>query len=112
MLIDSLKRWLGGRAGSGDGPGGGGPGDGDGCGPEMISCQEALARLQEFVDGELTDLTHEQVESHFEVCTRCYPHLAMEESFKERVRAALARPDVPSGLRDRVLEMLREQGGG
>lgn len=110
MLIDRLKGWFGGgRDGGGDGGNADGP-----CpdsGPEMISCQDALARLQEFVDGELTDLTHDQVESHFEVCTRCYPHLAMEESFKARVHAALARPEVPEGLRGRVLEMLRDDTG-
>lgn len=115
MLIDGVKRWFRGR-GRGDDGGDSGAGGGNGTGtpecgePEMIPCEEALARLQEFVDGELTDLTQEQVEAHFEVCTRCYPHLALESSFKERVHAALARPAVPHGLRDRVLDLLRQEG--
>ncbi len=74
--------------------------------PEMISCKEAVTRLQEFVDGELTGLTHEQVEAHFEVCTRCYPHLKMEQAFRQKVQTALSQPEVPGDLRDRVLQLL------
>lgn len=97
MLIDRLRRLFGrGAKGEGDGE------------PEMLSCREALARLQEYVDGELPGLSHEQVEAHFEVCTRCYPHLTLERTFRERVRTALSRPEVPSDLRARVLEMLAE----
>lgn len=97
MIFDRLKRLLG-LGGNGDAP--------SRESREMISCKEAITRLQEFVDGELPGLTHEQVEEHFEVCTRCYPHLKMERSFRQRVHAALAQPDVPPDLRDRVLQLL------
>lgn len=109
MLIDGLKRWFsrgGGGGGSDDGAGA------DGGGRDMISCEEALTRLQEFVDGQLTDLSQEQVEAHFEVCTRCYPHLALETAFKERVHAALARAEVPADLRDRVEALLKRADEG
>lgn len=79
---------------------------------EMISCREAVTRLQEFVDGELPGLTHDQVEAHFEVCTRCYPHLKMEQAFRERVQAALAQPEVPGDLRERVLQLLTHDEEG
>jgi anti-sigma factor (TIGR02949 family) len=112
MIFDGLKRLLG-LDGAGNeapaGSNGGSPGErGSPDGREMISCHEAMTRLQEFVDGELHGLTHEQVEEHFKVCTRCYPHLKMEESFRQRVQTALAQPEVPSDLRDRVLQLLAQ----
>ena len=47
----------------------------------MISCEDALHRIHEFIDGELEDVSSEQVKAHFDVCGRCYPHLQLEESF-------------------------------
>jgi len=113
MIFDGLMRLLGlGGAGSEALANGGSSGERDGPdGREMISCHEAMTRLQEFVDGELHGLTHEQVEEHFKVCTRCYPHLKMEESFRQKVRTALAQPEVPSDLRDRVLQLLGHDDG-
>lgn len=113
MIFDALKRLLGlsrNGAESRAGSGAGGSNSGGGESREMISCQEAITRLQEFVDGELHGLTHAQVEEHFEVCTRCYPHLKMERSFRLRVQAALSQPDVPTDLRDRVLQLLAHEG--
>lgn len=115
MIFDGLKRLLG-IGGNGDASrsgSGGARSGGSGSDPsrEMISCEEAITRLQEFVDGELHGLTNAQVEEHFEVCTRCYPHLKMERSFRERVQAALAQPDVPPDLRDRVLQLLTHDDG-
>lgn len=110
MLIDGLKKLLG-LGGSREPPDCGDHEHGNGD-HEMISCEDAMSKLQEFIDGELHGLTHEQVEAHFDVCTRCYPHLTLEKSFRTRVRAALAKPDVPEGLRTRVMGMLAQDGVG
>ena len=59
MIFEAFRRWIGAGA---NGHGGGGDG------PAIPSCEEALERLYEFLDGELDDLTSEQVEAHFEVC--------------------------------------------
>lgn len=113
MIFDGLKRWLGlgpKRVAAGSGADCASTGDSaETEAREMISCQEAVARIQEFVDGELHGLTHAQVEEHFEICTRCYPHLKMEQSFRQRVQAALCQPDVPGDLRDRVLQLLAHE---
>lgn len=74
----------------------------------MVPCEEALARMYEFMDGELDEVAREEVAAHFEVCARCYPHLRFEERFRARVHEAAHRPEVPDGLRDRVLEILDE----
>lgn len=106
MIFDAIRRWLG------SGPGGpGGPGDGNG--HDMASCEEALARVHEFLDGELDDVPRESVAEHFRICTRCYPHLAMERSFREALRRTLRGQEAPAALRARVLDLLeREAAGG
>ncbi len=71
-----------------------------------IGCKEALTRIYEYLDGELDGVSHEQVEEHFRVCTRCYPHLRLEERFLARVREALARSSAPADLERRVLDLL------
>mgnify|MGYP003573952783 CR=1 FL=1 len=99
MIIDAIRRWMGsGSNGKGD--------DGDGSG--MLSCEETLARLYEFLDGELEDVTQAQVEAHFDVCAKCYPHLAMERSFLDALHRVVEGESAPSHLKSRVLQLLEE----
>lgn len=99
MIFDGFRRWFRHRRGPESGPGGS-------HGPEMVSCRAALERIYEYMDGELDDASHEQMEEHFRVCASCYPHLRLERTFRRRVQAALSKPEVPADLRDRVLDML------
>lgn len=95
MILDGLKRLFG-----------------RGAPQEGIPCQEALARIQEFMDGEMDPAEAGNVEEHFELCTRCYPHLKLEEEFRRKVQCALKQPAVPPELRARVLEMLEREEEG
>jgi anti-sigma factor (TIGR02949 family) len=76
--------------------------------PEMVTCQEALARLYDFLDGELDGVSHSQVETHFQKCARCYPHLAFEQNFREALHRAVEGQAAPPELRSRVLRLLDE----
>ena len=74
----------------------------------MISCEDALKLIHEFIDGELEDVSSEQVKAHFDVCARCYPHLHLEESFRAAVRKAATREKASPELKSRVMEVLAE----
>jgi len=74
--------------------------------PEMVSCEDALAAMQEFIDGELEGVPASQVEAHFEKCQACYPHLRFEESFREAVQKAASAQGAPPELKARVLDLL------
>lgn len=54
------------------------------------------------------DSTGEERASFFEVCGRCYPHLASERAFKSALRRAVEGREAPPELRGRVLELLDE----
>jgi len=85
MIIDRIRRLFGGSEGG------------------ESSCEKSLRLLHEYLDGELDDLTASEVAEHFRVCECCYPHLALEERFKERLRRAgetVCCPDeVKAGIR-------------
>lgn len=82
-------------------------------GGPAIPCEEALTRLYEYLDGELPDVSAEQVRVHFEVCVRCYPHLRLEEAFKEALRRAAEGCDgAPPSLRRRIMDGLAAESSG
>jgi anti-sigma factor (TIGR02949 family) len=91
--------------------GGGAPQNGAGH-AEMISCEEALSVIYEFLDGELEELPQQQVQEHFDVCQRCYPHLRLEESFRAAVQNATRGEAAPPELKDRLLALIAETSEG
>ncbi len=106
------KRLFGGGTGEHTGSGGNGAeGNGSsGPAPEMVTCQEALERLYEYLDGELVPTEEGQVEAHFRVCQRCYPHLQFERSFLSAVQGVSEDAEASDDLKSRVLETLRSEG--
>ncbi len=87
----------------------GGRGNGD-APEEMISCDEALERLFEYLDGELEDETEEKVARHFEICRRCYPRLSFEKAFQDALHRVKQGEEAPREVKDRVLEILSQEG--
>lgn len=96
-LFDSFKRLFGG------GRDGGPDRNGD---SEGATCHDALRLVQEFLDGELDGVSHREVEAHFEMCKRCYPHLRLERRFRAAVQRACADETAPPELRARVLDLV------
>jgi anti-sigma factor (TIGR02949 family) len=102
-------------AGGGDASTGGGevgrpgaPADAtEGC-TSSISCQEALAVVYEYLDGDLGDVSAEEVRVHFDICGRCYPHLEFERSFLAAVRRGCAAAKAPTDLKAKVADLLAE----
>lgn len=97
-FYNRLKRFFGGESSNGM----------NGQEMEMISCDDALKLIHEFIDGELEDVSSEQVKAHFDVCGRCYPHLQLEESFRVAVRRAAAGESASPELKSRLMDLLAE----
>lgn len=110
-FFDKLKAFF--RGGTSDGASpdpestsGGGEGMADDVG--MISCEEALRLVHEFLDGELEDASATEVKQHFDMCQLCYPHLHLETVFREAVRRASAGESAPPDLKAKVSALLTE----
>ena len=84
------------------------PRDDGGSAAAMIPCEEALSVVHDFLDGELEGVSHEQVKAHFDACQRCYPHLRLEEQYRQAVRRAGSEQQAPAGLKVKLMELLAE----
>ena len=114
-IFDSIRRLLGGSS-NGDGPRSSDAADvsSEGAAPspdsedELIPCEEALRLVNEYLDGELENVSRHQVKRHFEACGRCYPHLKLESAYREAVRRAAAGQSAPVELKTKVSRLLAE----
>jgi len=69
-------------------------------------CEEALDRLFEYIDGELTPSELEHVAAHLKECPPCEAEHKLNEKIKTRV-AATGGECAPETLKLKVLETLR-----
>jgi mycothiol system anti-sigma-R factor len=71
-------------------------------------CQEAIATLYYFLDGELTPDRREQIQRHLDECSPCFDVFGFEAELKVLI-ARKCRDEVPESLRRRVAEALRAE---
>jgi len=80
--------------------------------PHDIDCQEALDRLYEYIDGELTPQRSEAVRRHLAACAHCLHLAGFETAYVRFVEARARAREVPDALRRRVLELILFEDGG
>ena len=78
----------------------------------MIRCEEAMARLWEFLDGELEDVEEEAVRKHLEVCNRCYPKYDFQRAYFEYMQRTSRRSEGSADVRHELFQKLLEQEAG
>jgi anti-sigma factor (TIGR02949 family) len=76
----------------------------------MISCQDAVEKVYEYLDGELEVDWNDKVREHIEVCKRCYPYFDFERNFLDHIRSKGLRAEHSEELERKVRDMLRELG--
>jgi len=69
-------------------------------------CEEALDRLFEYIDGELTPAELEQVSSHLKECPPCEAERQLNEKIKSRV-SATGGECAPEALRARIVSTIQ-----
>ncbi|MBI2401289.1 MAG: zf-HC2 domain-containing protein [Gemmatimonadetes bacterium] len=66
--------------------------------PRSIDCREAVERLYEYLDQELTPEVRAEVEHHLRSCAGCFRHFEFERAFlrflEARARGRGAGPEV------------------
>ncbi len=75
---------------------------------EKIPCDQVIARLWEYVDGEVREDGCDRVEAHLDICARCFPEYDFRRAYRLFVQRA-ASQCIPPGLRQRVFETILEE---
>ena len=76
-------------------------------------CDEVFARLDDYLDRELTPAEMEQVHEHLEACAQCAQEHRFEAGVLEGIKAKLQHLQAPELLVHRVTKLLeaeRERG--
>ena len=73
------------------------------------SCREALERVYEYLDNELSPADAAEIKRHFEKCRSCYPVLKFCQSFHDAMqRAAECQCCAPKELRAKIAQLLKQ----
>ena len=70
-----------------------------------MQCDDALRLLAQYLDRELSDGDHAEVERHLRTCRSCFSRAEFERRLKGEL-AALTAADVPTALQDRIRVLL------
>ena len=83
------------------------------CGkPHEVPCSEVLEMVYSYLDGEMDQVSYEQVKVHLEECGPCLREYGLEDVIKRLVRRHCGHDPVPADLRQKVLtriELVRSQ---
>jgi mycothiol system anti-sigma-R factor len=71
-------------------------------------CQDTLAKLQTFLDRELSEDEIGVVHYHLEQCPPCEKVFKFEQHLRRLVRVKCCADTAPEGLRDQILAKLRK----
>jgi anti-sigma factor (TIGR02949 family) len=74
--------------------------------PRDIDCLEALDRLYDYIDGELTPARAGEVRRHLALCAPCLKVSTFETAWVRFLEARTRARHAPADLRKRVLERL------
>lgn len=75
----------------------------------MVPCEHVLARLWEFLDGELPPADEAAVKKHLDICNRCYPQYDFQRAYFEYAQRIREREHAPPSLRRRLFQKILEQ---
>jgi len=79
------------------------------CGnPHETPCSEVLARVYNYLDGEIGNKDLSKIRQHLDECGPCLREYGLEEVVKKLVHKHCGREVVPGDLRARVLTRIQQ----
>jgi anti-sigma factor (TIGR02949 family) len=78
---------------------------------DRYTCEEAIRRLDDYLDRELTPHEMQLVQEHLAVCALCASEYAFEASALERLRDKLHHIPAPADLMTKVSRALEQARG-
>jgi len=77
----------------------------------MITCQQILQTLTEYLEGDLSPEEKRDFEQHMEGCEPCHAFFRTYDKSRELARRTLREDDIPAELQERVRGFLRTRLG-
>jgi len=75
---------------------------------DIYSCEEALKRLNEYLDHELNESERTVVIKHLEICKPCLSRFTFEQNLIVSIRQKLCGMAAPQPLKERLKGLLRQ----
>ena len=76
------------------------------------SCAQVFARLDDWVDRELSADDLEQIQRHLEMCEMCASEFRIEGRLLRTLRAKVRRIQMPPGFEGRIWQRVRDAASG
>lgn len=74
----------------------------------LYTCKETLARLDDYLDRELSPEEIRRVERHLKICHQCTRKFHFEAELLTQMRTRLSRLETPPEMWDRITQVLTE----
>ena len=74
------------------------------------NCEEALAELQRFLDGELATSEHEDISRHLSDCEPCMDRAEFSRRIRIMISSKCVEQSIPPELVVKIETMISEQG--
>ena len=78
---------------------------------QRVDCEQVLAELYTFLDGELTIERRSRIQVHLDDCNPCLEVFDFEAELRQVIRTRCTE-EVPDSLRQRVQQQLQSLGRG
>lgn len=75
--------------------------------PEKIRCEEVIARLFTYLDGEIDDAGRAQIDRHLDECRGCFSRAEFEKALRDRLRRIGDTQASPS-LQERIKALMEQ----
>lgn len=76
---------------------------------DFYSCEEAVKRLNEYLDHEMTPEERVVVLKHLEICRPCLARFSFEQHLIVTLRRNVSLLCLPPGVREKLFALLREE---
>jgi len=74
---------------------------------DYYSCEEAINRLNEYLDHELNSQERQDVVKHLKICKPCFERFHFEEKLIVLIRDRVAGITAPGSLKDRLRSLIQ-----
>jgi mycothiol system anti-sigma-R factor len=74
---------------------------------DYYSCKEAIVRLNDYLDHELTDAERADVIKHLQICKPCLERFRFEETLVTSLRKKVCALVAPAKLREKLKVVIR-----